>query len=96
MMPAEVSMFPCRKFAAPLMFGTWPNTIGQLHQLASGLTLKTGVFSGSVVTHRAYTSILGTDQDEFTLDFNASNGNAIYGGTTVQPKALNCLPCIRI
>ena len=78
------------------MFGEDPNTTGQLHQLASGLTLKTGVFSGSVVTHRAYTSILGTNQDEFTLDFNASNGNAIYGGTTVQPKALNCLSCIRI
>lgn len=27
--------------------------------------------------------------------FNAGNNNSVYAGTKVQPKALNCLPCIR-
>ena len=28
--------------------------------------------------------------------FDASKDSAIYSGPSVQPKALNCLPCIRI
>ena len=29
------------------------------------------------------------------IQFNASRGKAIYGGTTLQPKALQALACIR-
>lgn len=29
------------------------------------------------------------------IEFAASRSSIIYSGTTMQPKALNCLPCIR-
>ena len=78
------------------MFGQVPNMSGELSQISSNLLLKNGVFTSTGVSIANHTSLLGTDQDEVVLRFNASDGNAIYNGTTtVQPPALSALPCIR-
>lgn len=34
-------------------------------------------------------------ENSFGFEFSAANDNAIYTGSTVQPKALNVLACIR-
>ena len=32
----------------------------------------------------------------YTIELNLSKQSSIYSGSSMQPKALNCLPCIRI
>ena len=73
-----------------------PNITGSLFQLSSGLGLKTGAFSDSYINQQNWTSMVGNDQHEIRLNFNALKSNAIYGKTqTVQTTSLRVLGIIR-
>ena len=98
MMPADISMFPCRKFAAPEMFGLIPNIQGKIflragtdaQQTSSG-ALRFSDRGDSVQT----VSVLDTTGGSVSINFSANEGNSIYRGSTLQQKALSVLPCIR-
>lgn len=100
-MPADASMFPCRKFAAPLMFG--PN----MHGTLDGGTDPSAQFIGDAFSASGVFSIresnvkygIGPEASAVFgcryLDFNASDGNSTFSGNKLQPSALQTLPCIR-
>lgn len=78
------------------MFGTWPNIVGAV-DWGSGTTNQ-GQASGALHVFFSGTSFCQYGEPgkgDVHIDLNASSGNATYGGSTVQPKALNALPCIR-
>lgn len=106
MMPAEVSMFPCRKFAAPLMFGTWPNISGSFRVSAvygEDGTRRNAFYEASGVFSRGDSTIQdGSVQNgTYTLlssvcSINLSRSSNIYAsGNNVQAPAIQCLPCIK-
>ena len=80
----------------PVMFGQVPNITGAA-DWASGTT-GGGKGSGSLLFNTGGTSFCQYGEPgkgDVYINLNAASGNAIYGGSTVQPKALQCLPCIR-
>ena len=54
---------------------------------ASGVFQSSNRFNRSVQVEEG---VNGSD-----INFRASDGSAIYAGSTLQPKAINLLPCIR-
>ena len=54
---------------------------------ASGVFQSSNRFNRSVQVEKG---VNGAD-----INFRAADGNAIYAGSTLQPKAINLLPCIR-
>lgn len=84
------------------MFGDCPNIIGSLAANDLGnvpvtYDPSTLLFAESLVTGRTSgDSKPVADWATFDkLSFDASRSSTIYSGTTIQPNALNCLPCIR-
>lgn len=74
-----------------------PNITGAA-DWASGTT-GGGKGSGSLLFNTGGTSFCQYGEPgkgDVFLQVNAASGNAIYGGSTLQPKALSVLPCIRI
>lgn len=93
-MPADASMFPCRKFAAPEMFGTWPNILGSFTRTErQAFAGATGCFTKDGETTEFYVKEQGQGYDR--VNMNASLSNSAYMGTILQPKALQTLACIR-
>ena len=76
------------------MFG--PNIIGYSQIVGfvqTNWSGASGVFKSSNRFNRSVQledGVSGAD-----INFRASDGNAIYAGSTLQPKAINLLPCIR-
>lgn len=54
---------------------------------------SSGVFQSSNRFNRSVQTEEGVNGAD--INFRASDGNAIYAGSTLQPKAINLLPCIR-
>lgn len=97
MMPAEVSMFPCRKFAAPLMFGVCPNIQGQAAwSVGTEGSVAQGYGALSVEASGFKSVTMQDGEGDLSLGLNASAGNSIYSGTKLQPSAIQTLACIRI
>ena len=98
-MPADASMFPCRKFAAPEMFG--PNITGRFWDLATVLTNRMGTATGCFTCPTDENSAISNAEVTTTqssgdgIDFSASKSSGTYSGTKLQPAALQVLPCIR-
>lgn len=75
----------------------WSPNITGAADWASGTTVG-GKGSGSLLFNTGGTSFCQygePGEGDVHIGLNASVGNATYGGSTVQPKALNALPCIR-
>ena len=73
-----------------------PNIVGAA-DWSSGTT-GGGKGSGSLLFNTGGTSFCQYGEPgagDIHINLNAASGNAIYGGSTVQPKALSVLPCIR-
>ena len=78
------------------MFGRVPNIVGAA-DWGSG-TANQGQASGALQVFFTGTSFCQygePGEGDVHIGLNAASGNAIYGGSTVQPKALSVLPCIR-
>ena len=57
-----------------------------------------GVFSKSVITDPGSidgAGSIGKRYVETNINFDASSGNALFSGTSLQSSAVQCLPCIR-
>lgn len=80
-----------------------PNITGSANGLIdvySDKSAKKGAFSNSVYIEKTQAqnnpNVVAGDDWVYTLNFNASNSNSIYGNSsTVQPPALTCLICIK-
>ena len=78
------------------MFGLSPNIVGAA-DWGSG-TANQGQASGALQVSfggTAFCQYGEPGEGDVHIDLNVASGNAIYGGSTVQPKAINALPCIR-
>lgn len=85
------------------MFGSSPNMIGTIDggsdphgQFLGDAVVASGVFKTRNVGTKH--GIMPEGDAAFGcqyLDFKASDGNSIYAGSMLQPKALSALPCIR-
>ena len=67
-------------------------------QSSGVLSRGSGVFTTSIKNAGLPFSPITVSSGEVLgdkVDFSLSKGNAIYVGSTVQPKALNVLACIR-
>ena len=82
----------------------WPNITGRIYDLLSSTNTDhmgagSGAFkSGPTSMSSAIYYVNGTKSEDSGdgIDFEASRSSDIYTGTTIQPKALKVLPCIRI
>lgn len=79
------------------MFGLSPNIQGGIQSLrgAQVQVAVQGAFNLGVCRSDIPVVTGGLDQ-VIDLEFLASKSASIYGGSTLQPKALNCLACIRV
>ena len=78
----------------PVMFG--PNIQGDANW-ASGTT-SGGQGHGALSFSTSGTSLAefgGSGKGDVFIYLNASSSNSVYNGSTVQPSALQALPCIR-
>ena len=74
-----------------------PNISGYHNQLLTWEPpTPTGVFSGSSQETAFLDSSVGNKVSASVLAFHASSSQSIYSGSTLQPKALQTLACIRI
>lgn len=77
------------------MFG--PNIQGssdRLHTITlGGVDRSNGAIASRIQDGSGYNGA-ATDKS-VNIYFNASNSNSIYSGSTVQPKGLFALPCIK-
>ena len=88
----------------PVMFGVKPNISGSIY-LRNGVTERTlwtflaGSFKDNGTTDNMTQSAeMGqlTEVHASKVSFSAFDSSAIYNGTSMQPKALHTLPCIKI
>lgn len=81
----------------PVMF--CPNMSGNLIAANGSHGLfspdSTGVFNVWAGTNEVQVDIIGDRQGNNTVRFTPARSSAIYNGSTVQPPALQALPCIR-
>ncbi len=91
----------------PWMFGQVPNMTGIFNtytfsdvKTAGSLNANCyGVFSKSVITDPGSIDGAGSTGKRYVetnINFDASSGNALFSGTSLQSPALQALPCIRI
>lgn len=81
----------------PEMFGSFPNIQGSM-VWASGTTAQSASSGGALSIFQQggnFCQIGNSGPGDLRINFDASSGNAFYGGSTVQPKAITVLPCIR-
>ena len=81
------------------MFGGYPNIVGEatmeiLYGLVNTSATLTGVFSLGRSTKNAPSG--NTGSTAYALSFDASDGDANYGGSKLQVSALQVLVCIKI
>ena len=76
------------------MFGLAPNILGKFEDIYGGPSQKAdGAFSVSSME----AGVRGSISARYAIfSFDASDSNSIYAGSSVQPKALQALPCIKI
>ena len=81
----------------PVMFGNDPNITGRITSIRSWSSSVqcVGAFSGSYIRDNVLNSVSGSGDDAFDLALKASDDNATYSGTGLQPSAIQCMPCIR-
>ena len=79
------------------MYVWWPNIFGTLGDLAAN---SSNAFSNGALYWSGQDSTFCSARDgsvkaSFDPRIDASKSSSIYSGAAMQPKALNCLPCIR-
>lgn len=80
----------------PVMFGETPNIQGFHNQIVAGNPVtKTGAFSQSYQDQFFISTNSGDNYAMSALSFDASDSNTIYGGSRLQPSALQALACIK-
>lgn len=87
----------------PLMFGHAPNITGGFHDNRSdtlwpnaGAPNAFWSSGGTEESYDLYEIAYDTRTDNANvITFDASRNSSVYNGTTMQPKALSVLPCIR-
>lgn len=74
-----------------------PNITGRITSIRSWSSSVqcVGAFSGSYIRDNVLNSVSGSGDDAFDLALKASDDNATYSGTGLQPSAIQCMPCIR-
>ena len=82
---------------SPEMFGSLPNISGT-SKLISSLHLEDS-FDGAIKHRKTSlsggTASIGSGFVNGQIDFDASQSNSIYAGTSLQTSALQCLVCIK-
>ena len=82
----------------PVLFGVSPNIIGSVGWINA---YGTAVDSGSSALYwlnegETASELTGEKPGSLDIAINASRNSAIYSGSSMQPKSLQTLPCIRI
>ena len=78
----------------------WPNITGVFGTVLSGGRISIEAAIGAFAGQEPYPAMIKTDlneedQKDSRANFSANRCSSTYSGDAMQPKALNCLPCIR-
>lgn len=81
------------------MFGQVPNIYGNFQGYRRALTIDSVGGAFTFFGENGYDwnpSLNDIINKKFGVMMNASSYSSVYSGTSLQPKGLNALPCIRI
>ena len=93
--PILFVMTVARSQNRPVMFGDGPNIQGEINPLSGKNPYTHGAFQlGNSYLNDDRSS--GSDAGSTQLTFSAARFSTIYSGSSMQPKALQVLACIRV